>query len=102
MVQRSRRSELPWTVIPTLFDRRTRAARGALDSLRARYPERLWPGLVPMDTRFRDASTAGQPIQAHAPRSRGAQAYAELLDYLLALPARPRAGSVPVARSLAL
>lgn len=85
MVHKSRKRELAWTVIPTLFDRRTRASRDALLSLRHQYRDRIWPGIVPMDTRFRDASVAGQPIQLHAPGSRGSLAYGQLLEYLLGL-----------------
>src|SRR5690606_30851923 len=55
MVERSRRRPLPQYVLPTLFDRRTRAGVRSLAELHEQYAGRAWPGAVPMDTRLRDA-----------------------------------------------
>src|SRR5690606_15027841 len=70
MVQRSQRREIPRTVVPTLFDRRTRASCLALEQLRVDYADVLAEEVVPIDTRLRDAARAGQPAPLHSPDSR--------------------------------
>ena len=82
MVQRSRGMALPYTVIPTMYDQRTRACREALAELRDRYPDRTWDDAVPEDTRFRDASKMGRPLTVLHPWERGSQAYRRLLEAL--------------------
>lgn len=86
MVNRSRPRRLQHLIVPTMFDRRTRASIHALEELRSRYqgPE-LWSGVVPVDTRFREASEQGKSLSQLAPGSRGAEAFLCLLDDLLAL-----------------
>jgi chromosome partitioning protein len=83
MVLKSRRSQLDYLVVPTMFDRRTRAAHESLRTLRMNHSDHLWSGYIPVDTRFRDASRAGLPPPMFAPRSRGVLAYADLLESLL-------------------
>lgn len=86
MVNRSRPRHLEHLIVPTMFDRRTRASNHALEELRNRYQApTLWSGVVPIDTRFREASEQGKPLSQLAPESRGAQAFSSLLDDLLAL-----------------
>jgi len=83
MVTKSRRVPLPYLIVPTLFDRRTRASIDSLRVLRESYPESLWHGLIPVDTQFREASKAGIPPSLFAPQSRGVTAYAQLLQELM-------------------
>ncbi len=84
MIMRSRHLELPYTIVPTMFDRRTRASAETLRLLRKRYaPEVLWKFVIPVDTQFRDASLNGAPLPLHAPQSRGVMAYRKLLKNLL-------------------
>jgi len=83
MVQRSRDFSLEYTIVPTLFDKRTRASLDTLKTLRERYPDALWNGVIPVDTRFREASLAGVPLSIMRPGARGAQHYRQLLEYLL-------------------
>lgn len=82
MISRSRGDVLPYTIIPTFFDRRTRASLDALRSLRDQHADHLWPRVIPIDTQFREASKAGVPINAHNPEARGCHAYASLLRWL--------------------
>jgi chromosome partitioning protein len=42
----------------------------------------LWHEVVPVDTKFREASKRGIPLSMMMPSSRGAKAYAELLKTL--------------------
>ncbi|TWH64934.1 chromosome partitioning protein [Azomonas agilis] len=84
LINHSRRHQaLPYTVVPTLFDRRTQASLGALQILRDTYPQQLWSGFIPVDTRLRDASRIGVMPSQQDPSSRGVQAYRLLLKYLL-------------------
>jgi chromosome partitioning protein len=83
MVTKSRRVPLPYLIVPTMFDRRTRASIDTLRVLRESYPEKLWQGLIPIDTLFREASKAGIPPALFAPESRGMTAYGQLLQELM-------------------
>ena len=90
MINRSRSSHLPYLIIPTMFDRRTRASIGALEELKQTYGDELWDGVIPVDTQFREASRNGLPLAQHLPQSRGAEAFRGMLDDLLALEAAAR------------
>lgn len=83
MILRARKQPLEYMIVPTMFDRRTRAAIDSLRQLRESYAEHIWSEVIPVDTLFREASRRAQPINQVAPSSRGAQAYAQLLATLL-------------------
>ncbi len=83
MIERARGLNVPYTIVPTMFDRRTRASLDSLRSMRERFAEYLWPAVIPVDTRFREASRAGRPLGQYLGSSRGAQAYKTLLGDLL-------------------
>ena len=70
-------------IIPTMFDRRTRASHDSLKFLQENYAESLWEMVIPVDTNFREASKAGLPLPLIKPQSRGSLAYQTLLDDLL-------------------
>jgi chromosome partitioning protein len=80
MVERSRRRALPRRILPTLFDRRTKSGVQSLEQLRERHGDKVWPGVVPMDTRLRDAPSL---TDAELPDCRGTEAYARALAWLL-------------------
>jgi chromosome partitioning protein len=82
MIRNSRAMRLESLIVPTLFDRRTRASTASLRKLRDEHADILWEGVVPVDTRFREASSAGIPLPQVAPDARGVQAYARLLRRL--------------------
>lgn len=83
MINRSRKQALPYTIVPTLFDRRTQASMNTLRVLRNSYAEHLWPAYIPVDTRLRDASRAGLTPSQFDSGSRGVLAYRALLKLLL-------------------
>jgi chromosome partitioning protein len=83
MVTRSLRKNLEYTIIPTLFDRRTQASIGALRTMRNTYQSNTWASMIPVDTRFRDASRLGETPSVHDSQARGVSAYRSLLKYLL-------------------
>lgn len=84
MINRSRKQPLPYSIIPTLFDRRTQASLATMRALRDGYPEHIWQGHIPVDTRLRDASRAGQTPSSFDPKCRAVLAYRALLKHLLA------------------
>ncbi|HEB55068.1 MAG TPA: ParA family protein [Gammaproteobacteria bacterium] len=84
MIRRARRNTFEYTIVPTMFDRRTRAAFDSLKSLREQYGTELWESVIPIDTKFREASKQGLPLSIMSPSSRGAKAYEALLASLLA------------------
>lgn len=84
MINRARRRPLRYVIVPTLYDRRTRASLETLRILRKRYPSsKLAKTVIPVDTKFREASMQGVPLPIHSSNSRGAAAYNVLLDELL-------------------
>lgn len=82
MMSRSRKKALQYSVVPVMFDRRTQASVTSLRSIRNTYLQDVWPGHVPVDTRFRDASKAGIPPHLFDPQARGVEAYRSLFKFL--------------------
>ena len=83
MILKARTEPLEYLIIPTMFDRRTRAAIQSLRQLRDSYHENIWDNIIPVDTQFREASRQGKPISHIAASSRGAKAYVQLLNRLI-------------------
>lgn len=85
MVNRARRNKLDYTIVPTFYDRRTQASVASLRELHSRYGELISTAVVPVDTKFRNASLKGIVPSALDAGSRGVHAYAKLLRNLLQL-----------------
>lgn len=82
MVLRSQQRQLPYRIVPTLFDRRTNASLMALKDMRRAHGSALWDEVIPVDTRLRDASYDGVFPHQLDPESRGIRAYRHLLATL--------------------
>jgi chromosome partitioning protein len=82
MVMSSQNRQLPYTIVPTLFDRRTHASVITLKEMRELYPENVWQEAIPIDTKFRDASHEGLFPNEMDSLSRGVRAYRHLLAEL--------------------
>lgn len=82
IMSKSQRREFKLIIVATMFDRRVNAAVDAYKVLRNDYQEQLWAGVVPVDTRFRDASQAQSPPSLYSPKTRGVYAYQSLLSHL--------------------
>ena len=82
MVMSSQNRQLPYTIVPTLFDRRTQASVITLKEMRQLYPEHVWQEAIPIDTKFRDASHEGLFPNELDSSSRGVRAYRHLLAEL--------------------
>lgn len=74
--------EFETLIVPTMFDRRINAAIAAHKQLIIDYGEQVWKGVIPVDTRFRDASQMQSPASVAFPKSRGVFAYNKLLKVL--------------------
>lgn len=83
IMQQSRGTEFDYCIIPTMFDKRTRASINTLKELKETYQGRVWNGVIPIDTKFRDASLEHLPISLYAKGCRGEFAYETLLNYVL-------------------
>jgi len=83
MVLRARKAPLAYTIVPTMYDKRTRASIDSLQTLKQNYYQHLWQDVIPVDTKFREASRAGIPPALFDPRARGVEAYTRLLEAML-------------------
>ncbi|EHR6735907.1 TPA: ParA family protein [Vibrio parahaemolyticus] len=82
IMQKSRSDGFKVTIVPTMYDKRTRASLQTLTQLKKDYPNQVWTSAVPIDTKFRDASLKHLPASHFASGSRGVFAYKQLLIYL--------------------
>ena len=86
MLEQSRGKQCEYLVVPTMYDRRTRASRIALADLQRDHAEHLWSSVIPVDTLFRDASRAKQPLAWMRPKSAGSEACQQLALELFSVP----------------
>ena len=83
MIGRSRGRPLRASVLPTLFDRRTRVGVETLATMQGLYGDSVWSEAIPNDTRM---CSAGELIRQGPPRmqpGRALGAYRRALDWLL-------------------
>jgi chromosome partitioning protein len=89
MIERSRGRVLPTRIVPTMYDKRTRAAQDTLASLRERHGALVWEAEIPVDTRLREASRDADAPALAMSATRGVVAYARLLAWLRGAPTIP-------------
>ena len=83
IMQKGRAKEFNFLIIPTMFDQRTKASVKTLKLLNETYANHVCQNVIPIDTKFRDASSLHLPISYYNSQCRGAQGYARLLDSLI-------------------
>lgn len=83
IIQKSYADDFDFCIIPTMYDKRTRASVNALEALIDSYTSKVWRGVIPVDTKFRDASLEHLPVSAYARDCRGTSAYEMLLNDLM-------------------
>ncbi len=83
MVFKSRKTPPGFKIIPTMFDKRTKAAMGCRASVLEKYPENAWDQYIPIDTKLREASSLGVPASIYDSTSKAVSSYSNLLDELL-------------------
>jgi chromosome partitioning protein len=79
-----------WGVLPTLYDGRTTHARTVLETISDTYDLDVVEPPIPKTIKFAEAPAAGRSILATSRSSKGARAYREVAEHLLA---RSRRGS---------
>jgi chromosome partitioning protein len=84
MVTKAQKHSIEYTIVPTMFDRRTKASIATLRNMRDEFGIHLWPKVIPVDTKFRDSSKMHQVPHLAFPDSRGVYAYRKLLETLKA------------------
>ncbi len=83
MIAQSTGRVLPYMILPTMYDRRTRASTQSLEFLREAYGQAVWDTAVPVNTEFREASRTGIPLSMRSPQDRAIAVYRELCHYLM-------------------
>ena len=83
LLLRTRQKPLQAVVVPTMYDRRTKSSVQSLRIIRAEFNERVSNAVIPIDTQFRNASSAGEVPSRYNHLARGVQAYDLLLAQLL-------------------
>lgn len=73
-----------WGVLPTLYDGRTNHARRVLDTISETYELDVVEPPIPKTIRFAEAPAAGRSILRTSRSSKGAQAYREVAEALVA------------------
>lgn len=87
IMQGEQQEPFNYTIVPTMFDKRTKASLIAYQKLQELYGDKVWQGVVPVDTNFRNASVSQQVPSDYAGNSRGVYAYKSLLKHLIKLTA---------------
>ena len=88
MINKARTKKLNYYILPTFFDRRTQASLQSLRLIKRTYPNEIAQSVIPVDTKFRNASTQGVVPSAIDPSTHGVRAYGMLMRSLLALEKR--------------
>lgn len=83
MVEKSRQRPLPASIIPTMYDRRTRIGRDTLAQLQDEYQGRIWSEAVPVDTQLSNADVLACQVFSGDMPGRAMSAYTRALDWLL-------------------
>lgn len=73
---------LDYRILATMLDRRAGACRRVLHLLRKKAGDKVLQTVIPLDTKFREASALGKVILEIAPSSKGAMAYMQLAQEL--------------------
>lgn len=82
MVEKSRGAAVPHIILPTLFDRRTRAGVRTLEVMRDRYGAAVSETVIPVDTQLRDASREATPLPLYNASARASLSYTEFVEGL--------------------
>ncbi len=83
-------------VLMTMYDARTRLSAQVVEEVRRYFPHRIFQTIIPRSIRLAEAPSYGQAIAEYDAESRGAQAYQQVAEELIA---RLRLGAPRVAES---
>ncbi|GHE80752.1 ParA family protein [Thalassotalea profundi] len=90
IMQGEQHKPFTFSIVPTMFDKRTKASLQAYLKMQELYGKTVWPGVIPIDTNFRNASVVQKVMSDFSATSRGTQAYRNLVDYLIKLDVKNR------------
>ena len=85
MVIKAQHHSIGYTIVPTMFDRRTRASIRALRNMRDEFGIHLWGRYIPVDTKFREASRKNLTPSLAYPDTHGVIAYQKLADSMISI-----------------
>ena len=71
-------------VLLTMFDGRTNLALQVAEEVKRYFPGKVYATVIPRNVRLSEAPSHGKPITAYDPYSRGAEAYRNLADEMVA------------------
>ncbi len=83
MVMNVQGMHFDYLIVPTMFDRRTKVAHHSLQQIKQTYKDNVWHSVVPIDTKFRDASQNNMLPSQYTKVTKGIWAYNLLLKNLL-------------------
>jgi chromosome partitioning protein len=79
MIEHSLQKKIEYTILPTMYDKRTLASKKCLQILNDEYKGFISDEPIPVDTKFRDACFTGIPISYITKETHGLTAYENLL-----------------------
>lgn len=86
VMQRANQSvHFEYLIVPTMYDRRTKASVQSLSYLKTHYREHTWHESIPIDVSFRESSAKRLPLPLMDETRQGAVAYHRLLKQLVEL-----------------
>lgn len=88
-------------VLASMYDIRTKMAREILAELRSHFGDRMFKTVVNFNTRIKEASSFGQPINEYDPASKGQQDFRMLAQEVVGSEERPQVKSKRLVDSLA-
>jgi len=88
-------------VLASMYDIRTKMAREILAELRSHFGDRMFKTVVNFNTRIKEASSFGQPINEYDPASKGQQDFRMLAQEVVGSQDRPQVKSKRLVDSLA-
>ena len=88
-------------VLASMYDIRTKMAREILAELRSHFSDQMFKTVVNFNTRIKEASSFGQPINEYDPASKGQQDFRMLAQEVIGNEERPQVKSKRLVDSLA-
>jgi len=88
-------------VLASMYDIRTKMAREILAELRSHFSDQMFKTVVNFNTRIKEASSFGQPINEYDPASKGQQDFRTLAQEVIGSEERPQVKSKRLVDSLA-
>lgn len=89
MLARRANHHVRFSVLPTMYDVRTKLAREILGELKRHFEDILLPVTINFNSKLKEAASFGQPITEYDAASRGMADFEQLVAWLLANPPAP-------------